>query len=303
MKHRKMKKAFTLLEMIFVVVISGVLSIGAFKAFEALYIRSAKAKAVSELSIQSQIVLNQLSALLYSRVPNSAVGYRVLDSSCASIEDAVGNYEVLEWLSLDEDQLLEGRYSGFVDMNASSKASATLATPGVTTALNVANRNLIFAGAFDGGSEAASSCGGAYGWHGTASLLSHDIASVATNSIVLANTDLPQYIYEKYYLANGAYAVTRGEHVGNISGCGLNESDFKDFDNTLFLFYDFYPYSGQTYCADNSGVASGKVAVLAEDVAGFRASYENDIIRLSIDMNRTIRGSSSVHISKQKAVF
>jgi len=74
MVHSTMKKGFTLIEMIFVVVISGVLSIGAFKAFEALYVRSAKAKAVSELSMGSQIVLDQLSALLYNRVPNSVIG-------------------------------------------------------------------------------------------------------------------------------------------------------------------------------------------------------------------------------------
>jgi len=39
-----MKRGFTLLEMIFVIVISGILSIGSFKAFSALYVRSAKPK-------------------------------------------------------------------------------------------------------------------------------------------------------------------------------------------------------------------------------------------------------------------
>ncbi|MEA1955113.1 MAG: prepilin-type N-terminal cleavage/methylation domain-containing protein, partial [Campylobacterota bacterium] len=65
------KKAFTLLEMIFVVVISGVLAMGTFKAMEALYVRSAKAKAITELSMQSQIVLDQIGVMLYNRVPNS----------------------------------------------------------------------------------------------------------------------------------------------------------------------------------------------------------------------------------------
>ena len=61
-----MKRAFTLIEMIFVVLISALLAVGAFKAFEALYIRSAKAKAVTDLSLQSQIVLDQISLILYN---------------------------------------------------------------------------------------------------------------------------------------------------------------------------------------------------------------------------------------------
>ncbi|MBN2781834.1 MAG: type II secretion system protein [Campylobacterales bacterium] len=294
------RSGFTLLEMVFTIVIAGVLSAGVFKALEALYIRSAKAKAISEMSMQSQIVLDQISTLLYNRIPNSVIGYDGLDaSSCTPIYEVLGdeNLSVLEWLSLDDEQLLDGKYSGFVDMDASFKPN--LKALGVTTDLNVTDRNLIFAGVFDAGSEDTKACGGAYGWHGRDSNLSYGINGVTTaNEIVFS--DVPNEIYEKYYLSDGAYAVTRGEHIPNIANCGLSESDFRDFNNTLFLFYNFYPYNSQTYCGDG-GV--GDVVVLAEDVVGFRAMYENDIIRLSIDMNKSIRGSNPVHISKQKGVF
>ena len=69
------KKGFTLLEMIFVVVLSGILAIGTFKAIESLYIRSAKAKAVTDLSLESQIVLDQVGVMLYNRIPNSVIGW------------------------------------------------------------------------------------------------------------------------------------------------------------------------------------------------------------------------------------
>jgi hypothetical protein len=74
-------------------------------------------------------------------------------------------------------------------------------------------------------------------------------------------------------------------------------------ENTTFLFYAYQPYQGETFCADKSGNKSGKVSILAENVVSFRASYVNDAIRISIDMNKSIRGSHPVHISKQKAVF
>ncbi len=311
----KSKKAFTLLEMIFVVVIAGVLSAGTFKALEALYIRSAKAKAVTELSMQSQIVLDQLSVLLYNRIPNSVIGYdKNSVPVCEPIEDITSSKPVLEWLSLDDEQLLMKRYSGFVDMNASSKPN--LKTFGITNApANITNRNLIFAGAFDAGNEDVKACSGAYGFHNPNSTISHGINSIdILNQIIKLNDTpsdtAPNEIYEKYYLTNGAYAVARGEDLiqNNLeNNCDNGNYIFPDdanFTTTLFLFYDFYPYNGDTFCGDVNGNRQGKVSILAENVAGFRATYENDIIRLSIDMNKEIRGSDAdVHISKQKAVF
>ncbi len=292
-----MHGAFTLIEIIFVVLISALLSLGSFKAFEALYIRSAKAKALTELSLQSQVTLDQISQLLYHRIPNSAIGYNPTTSACESIDELSGDSRVLEWIGVDEAQLLAGMYDGFVDMNASARP--TLRALHVSAGFDTTHRNLIFAGAFDAGGESIKACNGAYGWHGNDSNLS--FAITAALDAITFSADQPDAIYEKYYIAYGAYAITRGEDVDDITNCGFNESDFRDFDNTLFLFYDFYPYEGETYCGDSG---SGSVAVLAEDVIGFRASYINDTIRLSIDMNRSIRGSNSaVHVSKQKAVF
>ena len=296
------KKAFTLIEMIIVVVISGVLASGTFKAMEALYIRSAKAKAITDLSMQSQIVLNQISRLLYNRIPNSVIGYDGSDTtSCTPIEDINdAKSKVLEWLSLDDEQLLSGKYSGFVDMNASVKPN--LKALDVNSSLNITDRNLIFAGSFDSGSEDISTCNGAYGWHDNDSNLTYTIKSNSTDKIELE--DPPEYIYEKYYLTDGAYAITRGADI-DINATCIDDLKQKVDENTLFLFYEYYPYKnkGDTYCADKSGTKTGKVAILAEDVASFGAVYENDIIRLSIDMNRSIKGSTPVHTSKQKAVF
>jgi prepilin-type N-terminal cleavage/methylation domain-containing protein len=296
MHHR----GFSLIEIIFVVLISALLSIGSFKAFEALFIRSAKAKAITDLSLASQSVLDQLSLLLYNRIPNSVIGYN--GSTCASIETLSGNYHTIEWLGEAYEEKLLGLYDGFIDLNASNKATLTLSAPNINAPYDTTNKNLIFAGAFDDGSEEIEVCLGAFGWHGADSNLSFGFSVPATNQIRFAVGDIPQSIYEKYYITDGAYAVTRGENVADISGCsGVSESDFKNFDDTLFLFYEYYPYLGQTFCGDGG---SGKVAVLAEHVSGFRATAINDTIRLSIDMNQSIRGSdASVHVSKQKAVF
>ena len=292
-----MRRGFTLVEMIFVLVVLAILSAGTFKAIEAIYIRSAQAKALTDLSLQSQIILDQLSVFLYHRIPNSVIGYTP-SGVCEPIDELSAARPVLEWLGMADDELLNREYDGFVDMNASSKTTFTLSTPNMT-ALADENMSLVFAGAFDGGSEEISACNGAFGWHGADSNLSFDITT-GVDTIIITDTVKPSFIYEKYYLAKTAYAVARGEDVTLSSTC-ISNLDLATDANTLFLFYDYYPYKGETYCGEGG---SGKVSVLAQDVSAFSAEQVNGVIRLSIEMEKDVRGRScGVRVSKQKAVF
>ena len=295
-----MRKGFTLVEMIFVLVILAVLSAGTFKAIEAIYTRSAQAKALTDLSLQSQIVLDQISILLYNRVPNSVIGY-TLGGDCEPIGELIAARPILEWLGTMDDELLRGDYDGFVDMNASDKITFTLATPDNNLSTNP-EINLIFAGAFDGGSEDISACKGAFGWHNKDSNLSYDI-TMGSNSIKIVDTvKKPDFIYEKYYLTQTAYAVARGADINLNSAC-ITELNTSVDANTLFLFYDYQPYAtpSETFCADGG---AGSATILAQDVTAFSAQESNDVIRLSIDMQKEVRGRScGVHVSKQKAVF
>lgn len=297
-----MRQAFTLVEMIFVLVVLGILSAGTFKAIEAIYTRSVQAKALTNLSLQSQIVLDQLSIFLYNRIPNSVIGYTP-SGICEPINELSASRPILEWLGLADDELLRGDYDGFVDMNASDKTAFTLSAPNNTMTDNT-DLNLIFSGAFDGGSEDISACSGAFGWHGAASDLSYDI-TMAIGSITISDTvKKPDFIYEKYYLSKTAYAVARGADINLASSCITDLNASTDL-NTLFLFSDYRPYQAETFCADTGiGTKEGSVTILAQDVTAFSAQTVNDVIRLSIDMNRDIRGKTcGVHVSKQKAVF
>lgn len=295
-----MKKAFTLVEIIFVLVIMSVLSAGTFKAVEAIYTRSAQAKALTDLSLQSQIVLDQLSVLLYNRIPNSVIGYSPSTSTCEPISELTTARPVIEWLAMADDALLLGAYDGFVDMNASVKATFTLSTPGSVN-INEPNLNLVFAGAFDGGSEEISACSGAFGWHGNDSNLSYDI-TMGAGTINITDSVKPDLIYEKYYLTHTAYAVARGADLDLSSAC-IADLGVPVDANTLFFFYNYHPYAtpSQSFCADGG---EGSVTILAQDVTAFTAQAVNDVIRLGIDMDKAIRGRTcGVHVSKQKAVF
>ncbi len=306
------KKAFTLVEVVITIVILGILSAGTFVSLKHLYIKVAKSKAISDLSSDSQVVVDQISAFLYGRVPSSVIGYRS-DGAFNSIYAINQQYSVIEWISVASEAQKAGYYSGFVDLNRSEKSTNTIYTPDINeTALdtimedkfdiNSSDLALVFAGSFDDGSLVLSDdFNNSFGWHGNAHNKIEDISSIGGNTIVFIST--PDEIYEKYYLVDSAYAIARGADIDLNATCikALNRSDA----NTMFLFYNYRPWQGETFCADPNGTKKdGNVTILAYNVKGFKVTLINDSIKFSLTLQKHIRGSeNNVTISKQKVVF
>ncbi|MDD2782016.1 prepilin-type N-terminal cleavage/methylation domain-containing protein [Sulfuricurvum sp.] len=292
------RHGYTLIEIIITVAITGILSVGMFKAFEAITLRSEKAKILTTLSIDSQSALDQISILLYNRAPMSVSGYNLGDATRTPLATATDK-KIIEWLGLASESYVAGDYSGFVDMNRSDYATATLYTPQTTKAsiettqankwgsFNWANNEiaLVFSGTFDEGVSTV-----------------HPITMNVDNSIVFSGA-APTTIYEKYNLIDSAYTVARGADIDQSANCittlGISSTAI---DNTLFLFYDYRPWNGESFCADSTN-RSGVVSILATNVNAFRAQMINGTIRLAIDTNRTVRGGNPVRLSKQKVVF
>ncbi len=311
-----MKRAFTLVEIVMVVVVTGILALGTFKALKALFIRSIKAQTVTEFSLNGQAVLDQLGIFLYNRVPASVIGYDPSDGSVRPLASILSSMPVLEWLGTAEEALTSRDYSGFVDMNRSSPSANTLFSPD-TVGSRVDERErarfgrnddvfsedlvrLAFAGTFDEGDTASGGTENAFGWHGSGSEALFPIEIRDTGEILLGSD--PAYIYEKYYLVDTAYGVARGEDIDRSAECIVNLPT-EVTEETLLLFYDYRPWKGESFCADPNGKRAGKVTILAERVDGFRAEYVNRTIRLSVEMLRPVGGTSPVRISKQKVVF
>lgn len=293
-----MRRGYTLIEIIITIAITGILSVGMFKAFEAITLRSEKAKILSTLSIDSQSALDQISILLYNRSPMSVKGFNKNDPliSRPLLSDAVDK-TIIEWYGLASESYLAGDYSGFVDMNRSLKPtlyspntdlSAVLATEQAKwgPAFTLADMGLIFASFSDGGES-----------------YTYTVANNLVNTITLTNPQAVMSISEKYNLVDSAYAVSRGADIDQTAPCiaalGMSASALND---TLLLFYDYRPWNTQSFCADTLNQA-GKVTVLATAVNAFRARSIDGSIRLSIDTNRTVRGGNPVRLSKQKVVF
>jgi Tfp pilus assembly protein PilE len=300
------RKSVTLIELIFVIVIIAILSIATFKALSILIIRSYKAKELTRLSLESQVVIEQISTLLRDRIPATTIGYDTQSGEYEYVGDITNSntYTVAEWYNRAKREFNEGNFTGFADIRESLKQSGYKL---VTPLLNMSGEgyNLVFAGSFDMADSDILDYKSAFGWHGGESNNSFDIKFDSTNNIIeITDTVKPKRIYEKYFLADGAYAVARGVDIKQDSECikKLNISD-EDINNTLFLFYDYKPWNGKTFCGDKSGDVDGKAAILMKNVQGFVVEEQDYSLRVIIDINRSIKGSSPIHFSKMKVIF
>ena len=314
------KRGFTLIEILFVLIIITFLIIGAFEIIGKIYKRNFMVTKTSEFEFLTQQTLDQISGMIYYRVPLSVIGYNY---SVTPQYKYIGeitegdNYTVLEWIGEAFDAKQEANLSGFIDLYASDSENKILVAKDFNkdfikdvlkykfnTLSSIENIiGIIFAGSFDRGEEGVlDDYENAFGWHGgghnhvfTASAIKPSGNDSNDSNITL--NEKPNRIYAKFYLADSAYAIARfGDLNKSNWNCGVSA---PESDDTLLFFYNYRPWKGETFCGDG-GV--GDVTVLAENVKAFKVKAVNEHLELKITMKK-IKDDINITVSKQKAVF
>jgi len=321
-----LKKSFTLIEAIFVIVILSFVLIGGFQIIQKLYIRNYIAKQTTNFEFQSQQTLDELAQMLYFRVPLTTIGYSPSEDDFKYIgEIEEDKYPVLEWIGYVNEAMIERNLSGFIDLYASNRDTHTIVCRDfninfiqniVNNKFNINNNSdinettaIIFAGSFDRGEEGAlNNYNDSFGWHGNEHRLIYTFDSGADTSNNDTNLTLNNFthgrIYEKFYLIDSAYAIVRKEDLNksdwNCSDLSWDELD----DDDLLLFYNYRPWQNETYCADanHNGNSEGNVTVLATNVYAFRVRKVNSHLELRITLHRQ-KGDINITVSKQKVAF
>ena len=310
-----MKRAFTLLELIIVIVILGIIAMMSFNAMMNIYSNYFQTRTVNELETQTEIALEQISKRLEHRIKPSVIarkpsgGFLSLNDSRVNLNSG---YEILEFIpyayeifnDVPSGSSKAGRYSGYVDLAKSSPASG-LISPGSNFSTEVVetikdltckddtrNATCVDFKDKDGGvvaifSDVYYDVQNSFGYQG---ILNLDIAKVGVKSTDGDTLEISGFankqISEQYHLAYTANAIVPEQ-----------SADPKDTANGVFdlnLYYDYRPWMGEKY------KQNGEKATLAKNVTRFVFTEKNGVIVLKLCMRAK---NSEITICKSKAVY
>ena len=323
-----MKKAFTLLELVVVIVVLGIIAMMSFNAIMNIYSNYFQTKTVNELETQTEIALEQISKRLEHRIKPSVIA-RKTDGAFLALNDSrvtlAQDYEILEFIpyayeifndviSLDaNDNVIEqdgkaGRYSGYADLAKSSPATGLISpgsnfTTGVVETIkdltckdDTRNATCVDFTKKDGGvvaifSDVYYNVQDSFGYKGDITNL--DIAKVGVKG---GQSGLNGNTLEISGFANKQ--ISEQYHLAYTANAIVPEqsADPKDTANGVFdlnLYYDYRPWMGQGY-------KNGEKATLAKNVTRFVFTEKNGVIVLKLCMRAK---NSEITICKSKAVY
>ena len=312
-----MKKAFTLIELMMVIVIMGIISYAGVEITLNIYRNYLQSRAINTLEMQTELVLEQIAKRLSIRVRGSTIGRQLSNNGNGKFVSTQGagldnTFPILEWITYSYESFQDGSWTGFIDLNnpntSAAKNPATnsgrLSTPGSRllvqnlqtdpasanqnirdltngrASLNNGNIGLIFKGT---GLNVNSS----FGYNRTNADSVALVANDTTDTVLSIKNYIGQLISEQYYLLHTAYAVVPGQASAN--------GDFN-----LLLHYNFRPWAEEEY---NDGSSD----ILATNVTRFNFTELNNVMVLKLcirDAGRSLgNGEEETTVCKTKAIY
>ena len=323
----EMKRAFTLLELVVVIVVLGIIAMMSFNAIMNIYSNYFQTKTVNELETQTEIALEQISKRLEHRIKPSVIARKGGNNSgeFLALNDSrvtlAQDYEILEFIpyayeifndviSLDaNDHVIEqggkaGRYSGYADLAKSSPATGLISpgsnfTTGVVETIkdltckdDTRNATCVDFTKKDGGvvaifSDVYYDVQNSFGYKDNLNL---DIAKVGVKSIDGNTLEISGFANKQ---------ISEQYHLAYTANAIVPEQSQSqaDKDNGVFdlnLYYDYRPWMGEKY------KSNGEKATLAKNVTRFVFTEKNGVIVLKLCIRAK---NSEITICKSKVVY
>lgn len=299
----KNRFAFTMLELIFVIVIMGILAKFGVEFLAQAYNNFIFSNVNNTLQSQSASAIESIATRLQFRIKDSIIAKQPGVAFQALAGSTLGDSAtVLEWVASDIDGFRGNSlpmWSGIIDIDASS--ATLLNSPETnTTALN-ALIGILSHGSGTGINNAAIYFIGSdsninnYGWNGvitTQNSVMHPIhrSTVAGEENLFIpirgdtgadNNFTGVDVYEYYQLAWTAYAVS-------------NEDFDADGKPDLVLYYDYQPWEGESYTDGNS-------TLLMNNVDTFRFKAVGSVVKIQVCVNTDLVEAYS--LCKEKTIY
>jgi len=303
-------RAFTMIELIFVIVIMGILSKFGVEFLAQAYNSFIFSKINNTLQTNSASAVETIASRLQFRIKDSVIARKANDNNFATNFRAIGSatgtatdndYNILEWVGYDIDGFRGNTtpsWSGIIDLNTSISSTTLLKTPGTNTnlvnsiisALSNSGSDINDSAIYFVGSDSDVQTG--YGWNGCTlndqnGSVMHPIKSTA-NPDEFASGNADDFnqtdVYEYYQLAWTAYAV------------GISDYDDASATGTLKLYYDYQPWNGEKYTDANT-----KSITIMENVSTFQFMSIGSILKIQVCVNSKVVEDYS--LCKEKTIY
>lgn len=288
-----MKKAFTLIELIFVIVLLSIISMFGADLYVKIYNSYTNNRATSDLEGETERTLNIITSLLRDRVKQTVIG-RATENG----EDPDGNFvylnqvqeehDVLEWIG----KSTETQYIGSTNKGVLGWSGFAIDSPTPTTvpsgdfvikspgsSLNDANNilNSLNAGTNSFGiifNDDIIINADSFGYDHT----TYNHTNIGTVSIIDNDTmqisGLASRNKNIYFLVHTAYAIVP---VLDNNAADVSVNNVISNTYNLLLYYDFQPWKKEKY-------EDGKSVVLAKNVTMFRFTFDNNSVAVKLCM-------------------
>jgi prepilin-type N-terminal cleavage/methylation domain-containing protein len=316
----KKRSAFTLIELVMVIVVLGIIaSIGA-DIIASMYQNYLRTRTINRLQAQSEITLEQIAKRLQYRIKDSTIARNInvgaanplLPLSDSRVDE---NYNVIEWIGMSNETFRgtgDPLWTGLIDLEDANTSSTAVPPTVVSPGSNFPNVAALMRALTDNNVTMDTNPHAAlifirthgttpaeFGWgvgvgnnsDGNNSLPVQTTPGQQDTLQIVPNAGtLPTEISEHYYLAHTAYALAPVYE----NPAAPNRTDFN-----LTLYYNYQPWRSHDY------LTHGTSSVLAEHVQLFRVRQDANLIRLKLclhDDNTTGTGDRIV-TCKEKVVF
>ncbi|MCX6053300.1 MAG: protein containing prepilin-type N- cleavage/methylation domain protein [Campylobacterales bacterium] len=290
----KFRSAFTMLELVFVIVIMGIIGKFGVEFLAQAYKGFIFTNVNNSLQGSSATAVEFISVRLQDRIKDSIIARKSSDNSFLALGSASGSdYDVLEWVGTDVDGFRGNsdatpnlpNWSGVIDIDLSS--NTTLVSPATDTTkinelitiLSDANSDMNDSALYFVGSSSDVRTG--YGWDGNLTTINmqqetmHPVHDVSGQPTQFTSAIAFSEVYEYYKLAWTAYAVVHS--AGNLT-----------------LYYDYQPWKGETYL-------NGKSAIIMENVDTFRFMAIGSLVKIQVCVNSNLVEEYS--LCKEKTIY
>jgi len=309
-------KAFTMLELIFVIVIMGILGKFGVEFLAQAYKTFIYSSINHTLQSNSESAVEFVSTRLQHRIKASTIA-RETNASISPQYTLLSEYynttaPILEWIGTDIDGFRGNSspfWSGIIDLNTSLSNSTKLFSPATETNATEALINILSNNTgvtqnnmaiYFVNPDALPNTDG-WGWDGNITRFNTQ-TNVEIHPVKVNVANIREFIpingnsvvnnfsgvtaFEYYQLAWSAYAV------------GITDWNSTTSTGTLKMWYDYQPWKGEKYTD-----ATTKTAIIMENVSSFRFIASDSVVKIQVCVKSNLIENEEYSLCKEKTIF